>query len=195
MQKSQPSFAVGIAGSAGAFKAFKSLLDALPADTGMAFIFVTNINPSADSYLIKTLSQHTEMNVLLVTNNMKIKKNHVYLIPADADITIENHLFRLTSPRTSRNNQIDLLFISLAENFKKNAIGIVLSGYGNDGTEGCKRIKSAGGKTFAQDASAEATSMPNNAVAAGCIDFVLPPNKIAARLGKLAGIAEHQLQV
>lgn len=193
MKKSQPSFAVGIAGSAGVLKAFKSLLDSLPADTGMAFIFVTKITPSADSHLIQILAQHTKMKALLVADNMKIEKNYCYLIPARADIAIENHRFSVTTPRTSQNNQIDLLFISLAENYKNQAIGIVLSGHNSDGTEGCKRIKSVGGKTFAQDASAEVTSMPKSAVAAGCIDFVLPVNKIAAKLGKLVGAVEHQL--
>ncbi len=160
----------------------------------MAFIFVSKITPTVDSHLIQILSQHTEMNALLVTNNLKIEKDHVYLIPAHADVTIENHLFEVTSPRTSRNNQIDLLFISLAENYKNQAIGIILSGHNAYGTEGCKRIKYVGGKTFAQDASAEETSMPNHAVAAGCIDYVLPVNKIAAQLEKLGGTVEHQLQ-
>lgn len=191
MQKSRPSFVVGIAGSAGALKSFKSLLDTLPADTGMAYIFVTKINPTADSHLVQILAQHTEMKAHLVTNNMKIERNHVYVIPSHADITIENNRFRVISPGTSRNNQIDLLFISLAENYKKHAIGIVLSGHNADGTAGCKRIKSVGGKTFAQDGSAEVTSMPNSAISAGCIDFVLPPSKIAAHLGRLSTTAEH----
>ena len=195
MKKSDPTFLVGIAGSAGALKAFKSLLNTLPVDSGMAFIFVSNITPSADTHLVKLLSQATEMKVLLAANKMKIEKNRVYLIPADAEVSIENLIFNLNSPRSSRNSQIDLLFISLAENYNSRAIGIVLSGHGGDGTEGCRRIRSEGGKTFAQDASAEVTSMPNRAVAAGCIDFVLPVNKISAKLRKLAGSAENQLQL
>ena len=66
------------------------------------------------------------------------------------------------------------------------AVGIILSGYDGDGTEGCKHIKANGGKTFAQDMSAEVDFMPLSAQAAGCADFVLPLNKIPAKLKKMA---------
>ena len=66
------------------------------------------------------------------------------------------------------------------------AVGIILSGYGADGTVGCKHIKANGGTTFAQDISAEVDSMPLSSKAAGCVDFVLPLNKIPAKLKKLA---------
>ena len=66
------------------------------------------------------------------------------------------------------------------------AIGIVLSGYNGDGTEGCRQIKANGGKTFAQDMSAEVDHMPLSAQASGCVDFVIPLNKIPAKLKSLA---------
>ena len=66
------------------------------------------------------------------------------------------------------------------------AIGVILSGYDGDGTEGCKHIKSKGGTTFAQDASAEVDDMPLSAQAAGCIDFVLPPQEIALELSRIS---------
>ena len=65
---------------------------------------------------------------------------------------------------------------------KARAVGIVLSGYDGDGTEGCGHIKEYGGTTFAQDKSAAVSGMPLSAQAAGVIDFVLPPDKIAAKL-------------
>ena len=66
------------------------------------------------------------------------------------------------------------------------AVGIILSGYDGDGTEGCKHIKAHGGKTFAQDMSAEIDFMPLSAQASGCADFVMPLNKIPAKLIRLA---------
>ena len=66
------------------------------------------------------------------------------------------------------------------------AIGIILSGYGSDGTEGCRQIKENGGTTFAQDMSAEAGGMSLSAQASGCVDFVLAPDKIPAALRRLA---------
>jgi CRP-like cAMP-binding protein len=65
------------------------------------------------------------------------------------------------------------------------AIGIILSGYGAEGTEGCKHIKANGGKTFAQDMSAEVDGMPLSAQASGCVDFVLPPDRIPHELQRL----------
>lgn len=82
--------------------------------------------------------------------------------------------------------QVDLFFASLAEAMGARAIGIVVSGYDGDGTEGCKSIKRKGGITFAQDMSAEVNLMPRHAQDAGCIDFVLPPDLISDALQKLA---------
>ena len=173
-----PNFIVGIGGSAGALNAYKALLDALPSNTGMAFVIVSHNHPNAHSYLVQILSRHTKMPVMLAADAMPIQANRVYVIPPSADLLIDRYAFKVASPRTRRNEQVDLLFISLAEAMGARAIGIVLSGYDGDGTEGCKHIKANGGKTFAQDMSAEVEGMPLSAQASGCVDFVLPPDKI-----------------
>ncbi|MBC7539551.1 MAG: chemotaxis protein CheB [Bacteriovorax sp.] len=162
-----------------------TFLDALPFTTGMAFIIVSHIYPTANSQLAQILSRHTKMPVLLATTAMPIKANHVYVIPPNADLLIESSTFKVVSPRTKRNAQIDILFISLAEAMGERAIGIVFSGYDGDGTEGCKHIKALGGTTFAQDSSAEVDSMPLRAQNAGCIDFVLSPEKISDELQRM----------
>ena len=186
MKTVQPKFIVGIGGSAGALSAYKALLDALPPDTGMAFVIISHMNPTAHSQLAKILSRRTKMSVTVASEAMPILANHVYVIPPDSDLTMENYRFRVISPRTGRNKQIDLFFISLANEMGVRAVGIVLSGYDHDGTEGCKQIKANGGKTFAQDLSAEVDFMPLSAQVAGCIDFVLPLNKIPGKLKRLA---------
>jgi len=126
------------------------------------------------------------MPVIVASEAMPILANHVYLIPPDSDLTIKNYRFKVISPRSYGHKQIDVFFISLANEIGVRAVGIVLSGYDHDGTEGCKHIKAKGGKTFAQDMSAEVDYMPLSAQAAGCTDFVLPLNKIPAKLEKLA---------
>ena len=180
-----PNFIVGIGGSAGALNAYKALLDALPSNTGMAFVIGSQIHPSANSQLAQILSSHTKMPVTLASTAMPIRANRVYVIPPNAGLLIESYTFQVASPRTRMNGQIDLLFSSLAEAMGARAIGIILSGYGGDGTEGCKHIKAQGGKTFAQDMSAEVDGMPLSAQASGCVDFVLPPGKIPAELQRL----------
>ena len=179
-----PRFMVGIGGSAGALNAYTALLDALPSQTGMAFVFVAHMLPTAHSQLAEILSRHTIMPVVVASTSMTIWANHVYVIPPNADLLIER-TFTVVSPRTRGNTQVDILFLSLAEALGVRAIGIILSGYGSDGTEGCKYIKAKGGTTFAQDMSAEVGGMPLSAQASGCIDFVLPPDKIAEELAKI----------
>lgn len=181
-----PKFIVGIGGSAGALNAYKSFLLALSADTDMAFVIISHMNPSAYSYLAKILSRYTKMPVIVASQKMLILRNHVYVIPQDSDLLIKNYAFKVLSPRSGGHKQIDLFFSSLAEAMATRAIGIVLSGYDGDGTEGCKQIKAKGGITFAQDESAEVPHMPLTAQASGCIDFVLPPGKMPAKLKKLA---------
>ena len=186
MRKLHPKFIVGIGGSAGALNAYKVLLAALPSDTGMAFIIVSHMNPTAYSELALILSRHTKMPVIVASTEMPIWRNCIYVIPPDADLLIVNYALKVVSPRFRRNKQIDLLFISLAESMKTHAIGVVLSGYDGDGTEGCRQIKAKGGITFAQDTSAEVIHMPFQAQASGSIDFVLSPDKISAEITKIS---------
>jgi two-component system CheB/CheR fusion protein len=186
MKTEQPKLIVGIGGSAGALSAYTALLDAMPPDTGVAFVIISHMMPTAHSQLTRILSRHTEMSVHLASDGMSIHTNHVYVMPPDSDLTVENYKLKLISPRTGRNKQVDLFFISLAEAMGVRAVGIILSGYNGDGTLGCKHIKANGGKTFAQDSSAEVGHMPLSAQAAGCVDFVLPVNKIPDKLKSLA---------
>ena len=181
----RPNFIVGIGGSAGALNAYTGLLDGLPSKTGMAFVFVYHVHPTANTQLALILSRHTKMPVRLASNAMLIQANHVYVIPQGTDLLFERDAFKVTSPRTRRNNQIDLFLISLAEAKGNRAIGIILSGYDGDGTAGCQHIKAKGGTTFTQDRSAEVNHMPLSAQASGCIDFVLPLDKIVKRLAKI----------
>lgn len=187
MRTRRPNFIVGIGGSAGGLNAYKALLDALPANTGMAFVVVSHITPSANSQLAQILSRHTEMRVGVARTEMPIEANHVYVIPPDADLLVKDFTFKVVSPRTKRNAQIDMFLTSLAEAMGARAVAIILSGFDGDGAEGCKQIKAKGGTTFAQDISAEVTDMPRSAQASGSVDFVLPPEKIPNELRRLIG--------
>ena len=182
----QPKLFVGIGGSAGALNAYKALLEAMPPKTGMAFVIISHMNPTAVSQLAKILSRYTKMNVMVASMAMPIYANNVYIIPSDSDLTIEKNKFKVITPRSQRNRQIDIFFISLAEAMGERAVGIVFSGYDGDGTEGCKHIKAHGGKTFAQDMSAEVDSMPLSAQASGCVDFVISIENIPDKLKSLA---------
>jgi two-component system CheB/CheR fusion protein len=98
---------------------------------------------------------------------------------------MKDYSFKVISPRSGKNKQVDLFFIALANEMGSRAVGIILSGYNGDGTVGCKHIKANGGTTFAQDISAEIDSMPLHAQEAGCVDYVLPLEEIPEILKKL----------
>ena len=180
-----PKLIVGIGGSAGALNAYKALLEAMPPDTDMAFVIISHMNPTASSQLALILSRYTKMPVTVPSTAMPILANHVYVIPPNSDLFIENYCFKVISPRSGRNKQIDVFFISLAQAMGVRAIGIILSGYDGDGSEGCKHIKAHGGQTFAQNMSAEIDCMPLSAQDSGFVDFVIPLDKIPAKLIKL----------
>ena len=186
MEIANPNFVVGIGASAGGLNAYKAFFEALPSDTGMAFVVISHIYPAAHSQLTEILSRHTKMSAVLAASGMKVRANQVYVIPGNADLTLESGTFKVVSPRIRRNSQVDIFFASLATFMGARAVGIVFSGYNGDGAEGCRRIKAAGGTTFAQDTTAEVSGMPLSAQATGCIDFVLPPNKIPDELQKMA---------
>jgi two-component system CheB/CheR fusion protein len=179
---------VGIGASAGGLEAFTAFLRALSPNLGMSFVFVPHLDPSRESAFSQILARETSMPVHTVTNNMQVEQNHVYVIPPNRDLTISEgnlHLSKREEPR-SPNTTIDIFFRSLAADQGSNAIGVVLSGTASDGTLGLIAIKGEGGITFAQDlGSAKYDGMPASAIAADCVDFVLPPEGIAAELARI----------
>jgi two-component system CheB/CheR fusion protein len=184
---------VGIGASAGGLEAFTQLLQALPPDTGMAFVLVLHLDPKHESMLAPILSRVTSMPVKEVEDGMVVEPNHIYVIPRDKSMAISHGVLRLL-PRTEMRGlhlPIDSFFQSLARDLGNKAIGVILSGSASDGVLGTKAIKAEGGITFAQDEkSAKFDSMPRTAAAAGGIDFILPPEKIAAQLARIARYAE-----
>ena len=182
MKTLPPKFIVGIGGSAGGLVAYMAFFDALSSRTGMAFVIVSHILPTATSQLAEILSKHTKMPVSVASATMHLHENHVYVCSPNADLLIENAAFNVVIPRAKRNTQVDVFFTSLALARGPRAIGIIFSGYAGDGSEGCRAIKAKGGTVFAQDASAEVQGMPLSAQATGCVDYVLSPGKIADRL-------------
>jgi two-component system CheB/CheR fusion protein len=180
---------VGIGASAGGLEAFTELLRHLPPDTGMAFVLIQHLDPTHESALTTLLARTTTLPVLEVRNKMPLAPNHVYVIPPGSTMTIADGVLKvLKSRREGPSDAVDQFLESLARDRGPQAIGVILSGSASDGTRGLEAIKGEGGITFAQDASAKYDGMPRSAIAAGCVDFALPPAKIAA---ELASIARH----
>ncbi len=179
---------VGIGASAGGLEVFKLLLADLPGDTGFAIVFIQHLDPNHHSLLAEILRRATVMPVAEAADGMPVEANHVYVIPANVDLTIAYGALKL-APRTQAPGShmpIDRFLRSLADECGSRAIGVILSGAGTDGSAGVEAIKAAGGVTFAQEAAtAKFAAMPQSAAATGCVDFVLPPEGIAVELVRI----------
>ena len=184
--KNNPFPIVAIGASVGGLKAITALLNNVSDNTGMAFIFVQHLSPTHKSHLTELLSRITKMKVQDIEDMEKMIPDNVYVIPFDKGIEVTNgHIKLIPRTRQGKPISIDILFSSLAETHKENVVGVVLSGNLDDGTEGLKAIKDAGGITFAQDSSADADSMPTSAIASGVVDFVLSAKGIGQELSGL----------
>ena len=178
---------VGIGASAGGLDAFKRLLKAIPESSGMAYVLVQHLDPSHESILPEILQRVTKIPVYEITEDIHLAPDHIYIIPSNKILTSTEGVLQLTArDKKIVNLSIDVFFTSLAEVHKEFAVGVVLSGTGNDGTLGLKAIKEHGGISFAQDSeSAAYDSMPQSAVNAGVVDFILAPEKIPAQLSQI----------
>jgi two-component system, chemotaxis family, CheB/CheR fusion protein len=191
---------VGVGASAGGLGAFTAFLSAMPRHSGMAFILVQHLSPEHKSILTELLGKVTVMPVLEAQDGMSVKADHVFVIPPDSTLTIKQRRIHLSwpAPPRERRRPIDTFFFSLAEDQGENAICVVLSGTGTDGSLGLKAIKENGGLTIAQaEFDHHAMSgMPQSATATGLVDHVLPVEEIPAKLleyrDHLGKVADHK---
>ena len=185
-----PAFpVVGVGASAGGLEAFTELLRHLPADTGMAFVLVQHLDPTHASLLVELLASKTSMVLVEAGDGMRVAPNTVYVVPPAKDMAIDQGALRLT-PRLSAGVHlpVDSFLHSLARDRKAAAVAVILSGTAADGAAGVRAVREQGGTTMAQDpATAKYPGMPENAIATGAVDFVLPIPLIAEQLTLIAG--------
>ena len=181
---------VGVGASAGGLEAFTELLQNLPADTGMAFVLLQHLRHDAKSLLTEILGRATSMPVVEASDGLQVEPNHIYVMPAAADLEILQGKLILVAREAVpiRHLPIDHFFSSLAADLHERAIGVVLSGAGSDGSAGLTAIKSEGGITFVQDpGQAGQDDMPRHAIESGAADFVLSAGEIAGELSRIGG--------
>ena len=190
-EKKQPKKAtqdfpvVGIGASAGGLDVFKKILKTIPENSGMAYVIVQHLSPDHPSNLTEILAQHTNIPVHEIVNDINLSPNHIYIIPESTNLIAEDGVLKLYQRTRSdkKNKSIDIFFESLAQVHKSFAIGVVLSGTAFDGTIGLKKIKELGGATIAQEPETAAfKGMPQSAIDADVIDYILAPEDIAPKL-------------
>jgi len=168
--------------SAGGLEAFEKFFEHMAPD---ADVIVQHLAPDHASALADLLGRHTRMAVAEVRNNTRVVPNRVYIIPPNATLTIKDCTLQVAEPVEPRGRRtpIDSLFSSLAADRGENAVCIMLSGTGTDGTLGLRAIKEHGGMAMAQTLeSAKYDAILRSAIATGFVDHVLPVEEMPAKL-------------
>jgi two-component system, chemotaxis family, CheB/CheR fusion protein len=185
---SPPFLVAAVGASAGGLAAISLLLSVMPNDAPLAVTVVQHLSRTHESLLPEILATRSALKVLTATDGMWVESGHVYVIAPDTHMTvIDGHLRVRPRPKGHSSVQIDALFCSLAEFYGDKSVGVVLSGALDDGADGFRAIKAAGGVTFAQlPEEAQTESMPRAAIATGDVDMILPAREIGQQLLRLA---------
>ena len=190
-----PVAVVGIGASAGGLEALKEFFQAMPANSGMAFVVVQHLEPDHHSQMADILAKHTPLRVREAEDGQKVDANCVYTIPASKYLSIQGGRLHLTEPaeQHGRRMPIDFFFRSLAEDQQARAVCIVLSGSsGSDGSQGLRAVRGGGGMCMVQDPrTAQFGVMPQSAIDTGLADHVLPAGEMPAAL--LAYVRHHYI--
>ena len=179
---------VCVGGSAGGLDAYIRLLQNLPADMGAAIVIVNHIT-MMPTQLHEVLARFTPMPVDLITEQLTIEPNRVFIIPANRDLHVVDGVFRLLPISKPRGwpDVITVFLRSLTDNWDGQLIAVIVSGYDGDGAAALCGIQAVGGITMAQKlATAGQPDMPESAIDSGCIDFVLAPEDIAREIVRIA---------
>ncbi len=179
---------ITIASSTGGPTALLQVLSKLPKDFSAAVLVVQHIAEGFIESLADWLDNKCAISIKLAEEGDVIVPGVVYISPCDVHMEIEEGIICLSKdpPISSLRPAADKLFASAAKCYMKNTIGVVLTGMGKDGTDGCGTIKKYKGITIAQsEDSCLVYGMPRAAVEKGVIDKVVPLNLIAKKLKEM----------
>ncbi|GAB2852744.1 chemotaxis protein CheB [Pseudoduganella ginsengisoli] len=174
-----------IGASAGGLEALEQFFRPAPTHTGLAFVVIQHQDPSYQGMLPELLRRFTSMPVLQISHGMIAEADHIYVVPSGQQASMSKEMFVLEalSGRPGLALPIDQFFLSLAQEHGANAIGLVLSGMGADGSLGLTAIRSEDGLTLVQEPSdAKFDSMPSNAIKADETAIVAPADKLMSEL-------------
>ena len=183
---------IAIGASTGGTEAIRAVLCGLPADCP-AIVIAQHIPAMFSAPFTNRMNTVAAMSVCEPTDGQQIKPGHVYIAPGGRHLLVERdgarYLCRLNDgPPVNRHcPSVDVLFRSVAQNVGINAVGVILTGMGDDGARGLKEMRDAGAPTIAQDeASSVVWGMPGAAVRQGGASEVLPLERVAAAIMRLA---------
>jgi two-component system, chemotaxis family, protein-glutamate methylesterase/glutaminase len=177
-----------VGASAGGIEALRVLAGGLPADFPASLFVVLHTSPESPAMLADILDRSGSLPALSPKDGDRIRPGTIYVAPPDRHLLIEPNLVRVTrGPKENRfRPAVDPLFRSAAQIYGPRVVGVILTGYLDDGTAGLWTVKQLGGTAVVQDpADALVPSMPLNAVTHVKVDYCLPLDEIAPLLVQL----------
>ncbi len=183
-----PKDIVVIGASAGGIEALRVLIGGLPADLQASLFVVVHTSPEAPSMLADILNRCGKLQALTPRDGERIQPGTIYVAPPDRHLLVEPNRVRVTrGPKENRfRPAVDPLFRSAAQTYGPRVVGIILTGYLDDGTAGLWTVKQLGGTAIVQDpADAIVPFMPLNAMTHVKVDYSLPVEEIAPLLVRL----------
>tara|TARA_R110001592_G_scaffold319982_1_gene597826 strand:+ start:20595 stop:25838 length:5244 start_codon:yes stop_codon:yes gene_type:complete len=180
---------VGIGASAGGLNAIHELFDALPNNTGLCFVIVQHLSPDFKSLMPELLAKHTTMPIYTAKEGMALQKDCIYLNDRNNNLEIKEGKLSLTdkAPQGKLNLPIDLFLENIGKQFGEDAIGVILSGTGSDGSRGIRYIQEEGGIIMVQEpSSAQFDGMPKSAISTNLCDYILRPTQIGKIITRLS---------
>jgi two-component system chemotaxis response regulator CheB len=182
-----------IAASTGGPKALRQLFSALPKDFPVPIVTVQHNSSGFDKDFAQWLNGYSELEVKLAEDWEIPQKGKIYIAPTDRHLVLRGNFFIFDNrpPVQNQKPSADVLVRSAVQTWKDSIVSVVLTGMGADGADGTKAVYEAGGVTIAQDeASSMIYGMPKAAYETGCVDLVLPLERIPAKL--LSIVKEHK---
>jgi two-component system CheB/CheR fusion protein len=176
---------VGIGASAGGLAALEQFFAKAPVNAGVAYVIIQHLDPTREGMMPELLQRATAMPVMQVEDRTPVKRDHIYVIPPNKDMSILRGVLHLLEPSKPRGLRlpIDFFLRSLALDQGELSVGVILSGMGSDGTLGLRTIKEKGGIVFVQEPkTATCDSMPGSAIEAGLADIIAPAGEIPQRI-------------
>jgi two-component system, chemotaxis family, protein-glutamate methylesterase/glutaminase len=180
---------VAVAASTGGPSALATLLSSLPQRYPLPIVIVQHLAPGFAGTLMSWLDAASSLEVKLGVSRMVLGEGMVFIAPDDAHMTVRSPGVVIVEPGPAVGGHLpsaNLLFESVAKAYGADAVGVVLSGMGDDGVRGLKKLREAGGLTVAQDEQTSVVwGMPKAAVERGAARLCLPLDEICALLGRL----------
>jgi len=185
-------FIIGIGAAAGGMQALKAFFGNLPDHPPAAFVVVQHLSPDHESTIMEIIQRQTPLSVYQIEDGMAVEPNKIYVQPRGKVIIVSNHQLRLLPKVDSFDYPVNKFFKSIAQEWGEKTVGILLSGIGNDGTEGLKAISQTGGIALVQSPeTAQFTSMISRAIPSSLVDEILSPQELARTVFDLIRFFEN----